>query len=994
MREPRREKAMNASQARTATSSIAHQLHRNHLLLSIVPFISFFVLTCAGFYLAQRQIAGMISGSLETLKGEIESQMVRDGESLIRSQAAEVARQLEAFIAAHPGASLEALQRSPALYPIAVQRVGLTGYTCLYEAESALMLVHPNRELIDHDMRSLAAKLPSWWAVFEPSLAGIETSGYYQWLEEDGRITQKFMAITPVRTPVAGRTLMVAATTYMEEFLAPVRFTRGRAAQVSASYREFITRQVLMMAAVMAAVLAATLVAVFWLGRRFSRRFVLPIRELAAAAGGFGEDMSASAAPLKPLLERSDEIGNLAASFDRMRARIREQFESLQSSLAELRETQRALAESEAHYRSLFNNIPVGIYRTEPGGRILDANPALAAMFGFPDRESLLAVPATELYLDPADRAAFQEMACGRGKRPYLECRMRRRDGSVIWVENRGVAVTDGRGGVRYFEGTIKDVTASKSIREALERSERRFRTAFENAAVGMGLTGIDGRLLEANAALAAMLGYTPAELAGTDGADFTHPEDRAIRSQVFDDLLAGRIRWGSYERRLRHRDGSFVPTLVWASLERDADGRPLHFILIVQDISERKRAEENEKARQRLESQLALAQKMEAIGTLAGGIAHDFNNILSVIIGNTNILELSEGLAPGDRECLRRTLAACERARQLVKQILTFSLRGDQQRLLLNLKPLVKETFQFLQSALPSSIEVRQNILHSGGPIWADPTQIQQVLMNLCTNAAHAMESQESGVMEIRVEKVTAEGERDRFSPEADPGEYIKLTVRDSGPGIDPAIRDRIFDPYFTTKAPGKGTGLGLSVVHGIVRTAGGFIRVDSAPGRGAAFEVFFPLAGEETAAVAEAPPGEAERLPRGTETLLLVDDEKGLIDVTRQMLESLGYRVEARTSPVEALEAFRANPERFDAVVTDMTMPQMSGLSLARKLLEIRPELPVMLCTGFSDRTNEHKARAAGVREFAYKPLLLAELAAALRQMLAPPANPHPPE
>jgi CheY-like chemotaxis protein len=242
-------------------------------------------------------------------------------------------------------------------------------------------------------------------------------------------------------------------------------------------------------------------------------------------------------------------------------------------------------------------------------------------------------------------------------------------------------------------------------------------------------------------------------------------------------------------------------------------------------------------------------------------------------------------------------------------------------------------------------------------------------------------MDKQESGVLKIGLERAVLSEADLRFQPEIEPGEYVKLTVTDSGIGIDPLVRERIFEPYFTTKELGKGTGLGLSVVHGIVQSHGGFIRVHSETGHGTSFQVFFPVAYEGRQTVAATAD---KRLPRGSETLLVVDDEKYLTDMTQQMLERLGYRVETRTSPLDAIEAFGANPGRYDAVITDMTMPQMNGLSLARTLLEIRPDLPILLCTGFSDQANEEKARAAGIREFAFKPLALGSLATTLRNML----------
>ena len=677
------------------------------------------------------------------------------------------------------------------------------------------------------------------------------------------------------------------------------------------------------------------------------------------------------------------------------------------------------------------------------------------------------------------------------------------REAERVYLKMNGTPVTVEASAVPFkFRGEnavlalAQDVTKRKLAQEALQLSEERFRTAFENASVGMSLVGLDGVFTEVNAALASMIGYTPAEMVGKPVTAFTHPDDLSRRQQFVNDLSSGKLADGQQERRFIHRNGSVVWTLISANLQKDQTGRPLHFISLVQDITERKKAEENlqlaqfcidnaavgifrvaddarilevnkhgyhslgysrsellgmtifdidpaflpekwaehrrklaqervrviqtyhrrkdgtrfpvevtvnyfekdgegfsysfvmdisgrieaERDRKKLEDQLRQAQKMEAIGTLAGGIAHDFNNILSVIIGNADILGLSEDLSEDGRSCLQQILTACERAKQLVKQILTFSRRGEQQRLLVNLKPIVTETFNFLKATLPSSIEVHQGIHGDAGAILADPTQMQQVLMNLCTNAAHAMEKQENGEINIGLEKVWISTEQVRFEPEVEPGEFVKLTVADTGPGIEPWVRERMFEPYFTTKEPGKGTGLGLSVVHGIIKAHGGLIKAYSEAGKGTSFHVFLPVAEGDWKTAA---PRDTS-LPRGSETLLLVDDEKALVDMTQQMLERLGYRVETRTSPLEAIEAFRANPGKYHAVITDMTMPQMNGISLSKKLLEIRADLPILLCTGFSDQANEEKARAAGIREFAFKPLALSDFAKTLRKMM----------
>ena len=327
--------------------------------------------------------------------------------------------QLNLIIKSHPGITIEQLQRSPVVRRLAVQRVGLVGYTCLYEAGTGVMRIHPNPELNDRDMRFLAEKLPSWWSAFELSLSGVETSCFYDWLEEDGQISQKYMTMTPLGIPVEGKVLMIAATSYIDEFLSPVHFTVNRAAAIAKEYRGYVSDQSLFLGAAMATILAATLFSVLWFSRRAVTRVALPIRQLAEAAVGFGNDLKAPDEPSQ-FLDRSDEIGDLARAFTRMRLTIADQFKRIKNGFDQLWEAQKALSESEAHYRSLFENVPIGIYRMQPDGTPIDVNPALVKMLGYPDKEALFSRPRVEFYVNLQDREAHLAMAdSGRHIEPW-----------------------------------------------------------------------------------------------------------------------------------------------------------------------------------------------------------------------------------------------------------------------------------------------------------------------------------------------------------------------------------------------------------------------------------------------------------------------------------------------------------------------------------------------------------------------------------------------
>ncbi|MDX2499180.1 MAG: response regulator, partial [Deltaproteobacteria bacterium] len=383
---------------------------------------------------------------------------------------------------------------------------------------------------------------------------------------------------------------------------------------------------------------------------------------------------------------------------------------------------------------------------------------------------------------------------------------------------------------------------------------------------------------------------------------------------------------------------------------------------------------------RSRLEQQLQQAQKFEAIGTLAGGIAHDFNNILFPIVGYT---ELTMDDTPEDsqaRQNLQEVLKATNRAKELVQQILAFSRQSSQERKPLKIQYLIKEAFKLLRATIPSSIEIDCDIDEFCGPINGDPTQIHQIIMNLCTNAYHAMQ-ESGGKLEVKLKEININYEQSQERVGMKIGKHIELTVKDSGHGMDQQVMDRIFEPYYTTKEQGKGTGLGLSVIHGIVKNYGGDIVVSSQSGKGSTFKVYLPVIDEfEEEIETTAPSTEIN----GTERILLVDDEKQIIDIEQQILERLGYKVTPKTDSEEALEEFAAQPDRFDLVITDMTMPKMTGDQLAKRMMDIKPQIPVILCTGFNEAITEEKALAMGIDKFIMKPIIKDDLANTIRTVL----------
>jgi CheY-like chemotaxis protein len=374
----------------------------------------------------------------------------------------------------------------------------------------------------------------------------------------------------------------------------------------------------------------------------------------------------------------------------------------------------------------------------------------------------------------------------------------------------------------------------------------------------------------------------------------------------------------------------------------------------------------------------------MEAVGTLAGGIAHDFNNILAVMIGNIELA--ADDASEETRHHLQQALNAGLRGRDTIRQILTFSRKGEQRVRVLHLMPLLKEMVRMLRASLPTTIELTLNTPSDRDSVRADPTQIQEVIMNLCTNARDAMPA--GGLLEITLEERQLTALPDLGMK---PGRYVALKVRDTGQGIDEIVKRRIFEPFFTTKDPGKGTGMGLALVYSIVRGLNGAVDVTSEPGKGSIFTIYLPSVQHRASHPA---PSSTSQLPlfRGCESILFVDDEESQVQTAKRTLQSLGYTVTALTNSTEALELFCRDPGGFDLVITDQMMPLMSGTTLAKHILSVRPDMPIIVITGFSETVSSRMARGHGIREFAMKPLVKRELAETIRRVLDQPRKPRP--
>jgi PAS domain S-box-containing protein len=561
----------------------------------------------------------------------------------------------------------------------------------------------------------------------------------------------------------------------------------------------------------------------------------------------------------------------------------------------------------------------------------------------------------------------------------HYETVRRRKDGRQIEVSLTVSPILDSSGNIIGVASVARDITARRRAEERLIESERRYRALFENMASGfvlfevvqdeLGLP-VDLVILTANKGFEATTGLKASEVVGK----------RLTR--VLPGIEKDSADWiGTYGRvaltgESRHLEQGSELLGVFYSVTAYQAG-PKQCCVTFQDITEKKRAEEE---RARMEARLRQAQKMEALGTLAGGIAHDFNNILGVIAGFTELTLLDPQDQEQVRENMGEVLMASGRARDLVKQILAFSRQSAQEKRPVQVGLIVKEALKMLRATLPATVEIEPDVA-SRTVVSADPTQIHQVLMNLCTNSAHAM-FQTGGVLTVRLTDLDLDSESIRTHSGSQPGRYVKLSVSDTGHGIEPAVMERIFDPFFTTKGLGAGTGLGLAVVLGIAESLGGFVEVESVVGAGSTFHVFLPSMENG----APLPVEKCSPPPGGQERILIVDDEPALTSVVRSMLARLGYTAEVCSNGAEALRALRhqAEGKPFDLVITDMTMPHMTGTELAKEVLKLQPATPIILCTGYSEKFDVEKAGGLGIKGFLMKPVALKELAGLVRKVL----------
>ncbi len=654
-----------------------------------------------------------------------------------------------------------------------------------------------------------------------------------------------------------------------------------------------------------------------------------------------------------------------------------------------IQERTKALRKSEQKFRLLYEKAPLGYQALDINDHFIDVNQAWLDTMGYSREEVInqwfgdfIAPNCMDHYWQAFSRFSADGEIHGE------EFELLKKDGRSLIVLFEGNVSHDEMGRFLQSHCMFIDITKQKRAEKALKESEAKFRTITASAINPIVMMDDEGHISYMNASAERAFCYTAEEIKGQEFQSLLVSDDYHDTFhkgfEIFKNGNTDGANGKHIELNVLKKDGTEFPAELSLSAVK-FKGRQ-NAVGIIRNLSERKAAE-REKAR--LQNQLRQAHKLESIGTLAGGIAHDFNNILGAVYGYAQLARLEipdSNHTPGKAlNHINQIIRACDRAKDLVRQILTISRHNDQEMNPIQIGPIIKEVLKLLRASLPSTLDIHQQIKSHGMVIMGNPTKIHQVMMNLCTNASQAMENDPTGTLEVCLGPVKLDKKQAETLPDIGPGPYLRLAVNDTGHGIKSEIMERIFDPYFTTKDKSVGTGLGLAVVQGIVKRHGGAISVYSEPEIGTSFNIYFPILQTD---VAEEPLSEA-LLPGGTEKILFIDDEPMLADMGNQLLEKLGYDVVSKTDATDALALFRSQPDNFDIVITDMTMPKMTGEKLAQEIMQIRSDMPIIICTGFNKLITRQKARDLGIYGFLMKPLSIGDLAISIQEALGKSIN-----
>lgn len=638
------------------------------------------------------------------------------------------------------------------------------------------------------------------------------------------------------------------------------------------------------------------------------------------------------------------------------------------------------LAEAKELFELVFHSQldAILIISPEGNGTILECNDAATKIFGY-DADELIGAKTKKLHIDNEHAKLFQTTLLtdikSKGSLKNFRFRLKRENGNIFPSEHTVLEMKNGAQDRIGWISIIRDLSEMQATKDALFESENKFRLLYDNAPLSYQSLDENGNFVEVNDTWLNQLGYEKNEVIGRNFSEFIASEWQKHFQVNFPRFKAiGEVLGVEFE--MVKKDGSHILVAFHGKIGKKSDGTFKQTHCIFTDITKQRSFEEE---RDLLEQKMIQMQRMESIGNLAGGIAHDFNNILFPIIGMSEML--MEDFRPGSPEFenVQEIYLAGKRGSDLVKQILSFSRQHEHKFIPVSVQKIIKEVARLSRSTIPANIEIRETIEKRGGLVMADPTQLHQVVLNLITNAYHAIEDI-NGVIDIKFEEISLEGGK-QYDYSMPAGRYVVISVSDNGSGMTPQVQNRIFEPYFTTKERGKGTGLGLAVVYGIIKEHAGDIKVNSEEGKGSTFEVYLPLMEKNKESVTIE---NLEDIQGGNERILLIDDEESILRLEQKILERLGYQVTIRSNSTETLDEFASDPNAFDLVITDMAMPGMTGDQLAENLISIRADIPVIICTGFSDRIDKEKAAAIGIKDFLLKPVLKRELAKKVRSVL----------
>jgi PAS domain S-box-containing protein len=713
-----------------------------------------------------------------------------------------------------------------------------------------------------------------------------------------------------------------------------------------AAKRAQMTREVVKSLLQIAAVLLALVVFAFFYARRTSRNAQDGFDLFAV----FFDRGARESAVIDPEAMTYEEFSTLAHSANRM--------------IEARRQAQAALKESERNYRLIVENVNDLIVKMDLEKNLTFISPNYCELFG-KTADEIRSRGFLPLILEADHEEVIRSLRV-LDHPPYTSYHEERAltKSGPRWLAWSSRAILDESGLPVEYVAVGRDITEKKLAEEALRENREWLKNILDSIQAGVVVIDPETHvILDLNRAAAEMIGEKKERIVDTICHNHICPNeigncpvtDRGLKIEQAD-------------RELLRADGSKIPILK--TVNRATINGKQYLIESFLDLSEKRR----------LETMLLQAQKMEAIGTLAGGIAHDFNNILSGIIGYAELALVDTDAESPMKSYLDQILGAGYRARDLVSQILVFSRQQEGEQKPIKVGSLLREAFKLLRASIPANIEIKIDHSTPSDTVMADPTQVHQLIMNLSTNAAHAMRKK-GGILHVSVEEVHLDSNSGKGEHELEGGPFVRMRFKDTGEGIRRDHLVRIFDPFFTTKERGAGTGLGLALVHGIVKNHGGAVTVESEPGRGTVFTIYLPrieIDGSKKTIVSQ------ELLPRGTERILFVDDEPSIAELGENMLGSLGYSVVSMTSSLDALEAFRAQPFGFDLVITDQAMPNMTGKELAKALMAVRPDIPIILCTGFSEQIDEKKAKAMGIGAFVMKPIVMRQIARRIREVL----------